>query len=79
MNSRILVRDTGTPTWRALVWAPPTAKIQLPPRIRSNSHVATMTTAIAQNVAAYSVSVSRPGSTHGSQPRSILTYEPNHC
>src|SRR3954463_15039906 len=44
MNSRILTRATGTPTYRAAWAEPPTAKIQLPNRVRSSTHEATATT-----------------------------------
>src|SRR5690606_25875944 len=40
MNSRILVRTNGTPTARALVGAPPTAKIQLPNRVLTSTNAA---------------------------------------
>src|SRR3954470_19900058 len=43
MNRPILTLRTGTPTARALAWLPPAAKIQLPTRVRSSSHVATAT------------------------------------
>ena len=52
MNSPTLVLSTGTPTWRALCWAPPTAKIQLPARVRSSTQVAIAVTAMNQKVAA---------------------------
>ena len=40
-NSDTLTRWTGTPTLRAALASPPTAKIQLPNRARASSHVAT--------------------------------------
>src|SRR5664279_147803 len=43
MNSAILTLFTGTPTARALAGLPPTAKIQLPIRVRFNVQVATST------------------------------------
>ena len=52
MKRPTLVLKTGTPTWRALTWAPPTAKIQLPARVRSRTQVATAVTAMNQKVAA---------------------------
>ena len=48
MNRPTLVLKTGTPTWRADCWAPPTAKIQLPARVRSSTQVATAVTTIHQ-------------------------------
>ncbi len=48
MNRPILVRKTGTPTWRDAPWAPPTAKIQLPARVRSRIHDAMIVTTIHQ-------------------------------
>ena len=41
MNSAILTRATGTPTLRAAFASPPTAKIQLPTRVRESTQVAT--------------------------------------
>jgi hypothetical protein len=41
MNSPIFTALTGTPTLRAAFWSPPTAKIQLPSRVRSRIQVAT--------------------------------------
>ena len=38
MNSRILVRPTGTPTLRAASASPPTANTQFPNRVRASSH-----------------------------------------
>ncbi len=43
MNRPILTFGTGTPTARALAALPPTAKIQLPTRVRSRIHVAMAT------------------------------------
>ena len=41
MNSVVFVRDAGTPSARAASLLPPTAKIQLPKRVRNSSHVPT--------------------------------------
>ena len=41
MNRPILTLVTGTPTARAESWLPPTAKIQLPTRVRMRTYVAT--------------------------------------
>ena len=38
MNRATLVPVTGTPTARAAAASPPTAKTQLPTRVRSSSH-----------------------------------------
>src|SRR5262245_46550961 len=46
MNSRILTRLTGTPTYRAAWAEPPTAKLQLPNRARIRTHVAIAATTI---------------------------------
>ena len=43
MNRPILVTVTGTPTARAASASPPTAKIQLPNRVRSSTQVAIAT------------------------------------
>src|SRR5437764_14480105 len=40
MNSRTLVRNTGTPTARADSFEPPTAKIQLPNLVRTSTQAA---------------------------------------
>ncbi len=40
MNSRIFTRCTGTPTLRAALASPPTAKIQFPKRVRARTQVA---------------------------------------
>ena len=40
MNRRILTFWTGTPTLRAALASPPTAKIQLPNRVRESTQVA---------------------------------------
>ena len=40
MNSAILTRRVGTPTFRAASTAPPVPKIQFPARVRSRTHVA---------------------------------------
>ena len=41
MNSRIFVRATGTPTFRAATGSPPALKIQLPKRVRASTQAAT--------------------------------------
>ena len=48
MNSAILTRATGTPTLRAAFASPPTAKIQLPARVRESTQVATAAMTIHQ-------------------------------
>ena len=48
MNSRIFTRWTGTPTLRAALASPPTAKIQLPKRVRASIQVASAVIAIHQ-------------------------------
>ena len=48
MNRPIFIRPTGTPTARAAGAFPPTAKIQLPTRVRSRIHVAIRTKTIQQ-------------------------------
>ena len=50
MNSRIFVRTTGTPTERADTCDPPTAKIQLPNRVRTSSHAAIAVTTIHHTI-----------------------------
>ena len=49
MNRPIFTLFTGTPTARALAAFPPTAKIQLPMRVRSRIHVARATKKIHQS------------------------------
>ncbi len=44
MKRPTFVVKTGTPTWRADSLAPPTAKIQLPARVRRRIQVATAAT-----------------------------------
>src|SRR5439155_5617604 len=46
MNRITLTRLTGTPTYRAAWYEPPTAKIQLPNRVLVRTHVATATARI---------------------------------
>ena len=48
MNSRIFVRATGTPMLRAATASPPTAKIQLPKRVRASSRRPSTVSAIHQ-------------------------------
>ena len=48
MNSAIFTRATGTPTLRAAFASPPTAKIQLPTRVRASTQVASAAIAIHQ-------------------------------
>src|SRR6266511_3176302 len=50
MNSTTFVRAAGTPTLRAASGFPPAAKIQLPPRVRSSTHVATAVTPIHHTI-----------------------------
>src|ERR1700682_1390516 len=53
MNRMTLLRDPGTPTARAAVASPPTAKIQFPNVVWVSTHVATIVTAIHHSTASW--------------------------
>ncbi len=51
MNNVTVVRMTGTPTLVLAVSSPPTAKIQLPKRVRSNRYEPPIVAAIHHRIA----------------------------
>src|ERR671934_1722379 len=76
MKRATFVRSTGTPTLRAAVASPPTAKIQLPKRVRASTHAAISVIAIHQITRsgnAYVVNVEPRNRCADAKPEAVST------